>query len=38
MPGLEGEISKEEFFNTIAGYVNTLPEKQTGLVFVFHTF
>jgi len=23
MAGLEGEISKEEFFNTIAGYVNT---------------
>jgi hexokinase len=35
MPGLEGEISKEEFFNTIAAYVKHLAEKTDRIGFCF---
>jgi len=35
MPGLEGEISKEEFFNTIASYVRPLAEKTDRIGFCF---
>lgn len=35
MPGLEGEISKEEFFNTIAHYVRPLAEKADRIGFCF---
>jgi len=35
MPGIEGEISREEFFNTIAGYVRPLAEKANGIGFCF---
>ncbi len=35
MPGLEGEISKEEFFNTIAGYVKHLAGKTERIGFCF---
>jgi hexokinase len=35
MPGLEGEISKEEFFNTIARYVRPLAEKTDRIGFCF---
>src|SRR5664280_526982 len=35
MPGLEGEISKEEFFNTIAGYVKHLAIKTDRIGFCF---
>jgi hexokinase len=35
MPGLEGEISKEEFFNTIAQYVRPLAEKTDRIGFCF---
>ena len=35
MPGLEGEISKEEFFNTIAHYVRPLAEKTDRIGFCF---
>jgi hexokinase len=35
MPGLEGEISKEEFFNTIAGYVKHLAGKTDRIGFCF---
>ncbi len=35
MPGLEGEISKDEFFRTIAGYVRSLAEKTDRIGFCF---
>jgi hexokinase len=35
MPGLEGEISKDEFFHTIAGYVRPLAEKTDRIGFCF---
>jgi hexokinase len=35
MPGLEGEISKDEFFQTIAGYVKPLAEKTDRIGFCF---
>jgi len=35
MPGLEGEISKDEFFQTIAGYVKPLAEKTNRIGFCF---
>jgi hexokinase len=35
MPGLEGEISKDEFFQTIAGYVRPLAEKTDRIGFCF---
>jgi hexokinase len=35
MPGLEGEISKAEFFQTIAGYVKALAEKSDRIGFCF---
>jgi hexokinase len=35
MPGLEGEISKEEFFQTIASYVRPLAEKTDRIGFCF---
>jgi hexokinase len=35
MPGLEGEISKDEFFKTIAGYVQHLAEKTDRIGFCF---
>ena len=35
MPGLEGEISKEEFFSTIADYVKHLAGKTDRIGFCF---
>jgi hexokinase len=35
MPGLEGEISKDEFFQTMAGYVKPLAEKTDRIGFCF---
>jgi hexokinase len=35
MPGLEGEISKDEFFKTIAGYIKPLAEKTERIGFCF---
>ena len=35
MPGLDGEISKSEFFNTIAGYVKTNAELSDRIGFCF---
>lgn len=35
MPGIEGEISKDEFFKTIAGYVKPLAEKSDRIGFCF---
>jgi len=35
MPGIEGEISKSEFFQTIAGYVKELAEKSDRIGFCF---
>ena len=35
MPGLEGEISKDEFFQTIAQYVRPLAEKCDRIGFCF---
>jgi hexokinase len=35
MPGIDGEISKEEFFSTIAGYVRPLAEKCSRIGFCF---
>jgi hexokinase len=35
MPGIDGEISKEEFFSTIAGYVRPLAEKCERIGFCF---
>ncbi len=35
MPGLEGEISKDEFFNTIANYVRPIAEKVESIGFCF---
>jgi len=35
MPGLEGEISKEEFFQTIAQYIKGLAEKTDRIGFCF---
>jgi hexokinase len=35
MPGLEGEISKDEFFHTIASYVRPLAEKTDRIGFCF---
>jgi hexokinase len=35
MPGLEGEISKTEFFDTIAGYIRPLVEKSDRIGFCF---
>jgi hexokinase len=35
MPGLEGEISKDEFFQTFAGYVRPLAEKTDRIGFCF---
>jgi hexokinase len=35
MPGLEGEISKDKFFQTIAGYVKPLAEKTDRIGFCF---
>jgi hexokinase len=35
MPGLEGEISKAEFFKTIAGYIRPLAEKADRIGFCF---
>jgi len=35
MPGIEGEISREAFFNTMAGYVRPLAEKADGIGFCF---
>ncbi|MCX6253909.1 MAG: hexokinase [Bacteroidia bacterium] len=35
MPGLEGEISKAEFFQTIAGYVKALAEESDRIGFCF---
>jgi hexokinase len=35
MPGIDGEISKEEFFRTIAGYVRPLAEKCDRIGFCF---
>jgi len=35
MPGLEGEISKDEFFHTIARYVRPLAEKTDRIGFCF---
>ena len=35
MPGLEGEISKDEFFGTIAGYVKDLAEASERIGFCF---
>ncbi|TAL63936.1 MAG: hexokinase [Bacteroidetes bacterium] len=35
MPGLEGEISKDEFFQIIAGYVKALAEKSDRIGFCF---
>ncbi|MGD0754786.1 MAG: hexokinase [Bacteroidales bacterium] len=35
MPGLEGEISKDEFFKTIADYVRHLAEKTDRIGFCF---
>ena len=35
MPGLEGEISKDEFFNTIASYVRPIAEKVESIGFCF---
>jgi hexokinase len=39
MPGLEGEISKAEFFNTIAGYIkpNALLSDRIGFCFSYPT-
>lgn len=35
MPGLAGEVSKEEFFNTIAGYVKELADETDSIGFCF---
>ena len=35
MPGIEREISREDFFNTIAAYVRPLAEKVNGVGFCF---
>jgi hexokinase len=35
MPGIDGEISKEEFFSTIAGYVKPIAEKCDRIGFCF---
>ena len=35
MPGLNGEISKEEFFSVIAGYVKELANETGGIGFCF---
>jgi hexokinase len=35
MPGLDGEISKAEFFDTIAGYIRHLAEKSDRIGFCF---
>ncbi len=35
MPGLEGEISKDEFFQTIAGYIRTLTNESDRIGFCF---
>jgi len=35
MPGLEGEISKAEFFDTIAGYIKHLAEESDRIGFCF---
>jgi hexokinase len=35
MPGLEGEISKEEFFNTIAGHIKPITDKCDRIGFCF---
>ena len=35
MPGLEGEISKDEFFKTVAGYVKTLAKESDRIGFCF---
>ena len=35
MPGLEGEISKDEFFKTVAGYVKTLAKESARIGFCF---
>jgi hexokinase len=35
MPGIEGEISKSEFFQTIAGYVRSLAEEADRIGFCF---
>lgn len=35
MPGLDGEVSKEEFFNTIAGYVKELADETDSIGFCF---
>jgi len=35
MPGLDGEISKNEFFRTIAGYIRTLADKVERIGFCF---
>src|SRR5664279_2104922 len=35
MPGLEGEISKKEFFNTIAGYIKSNAEHSDRIGFCF---
>jgi hexokinase len=35
MPGLDGEISRNEFFRTIAGYIRTLADKVERIGFCF---
>ena len=35
MPGIAGEISREEFFNTLAGYVMPLAQKINSIGFCF---
>jgi hexokinase len=35
MPGLEGEISKDEFFNTVAGYIKDMAARTDRIGFCF---
>lgn len=35
MPGLDGEVSKEEFFRTLAGYIRPIAEKCDRIGFCF---
>src|SRR5664279_5987781 len=35
MPGLEGEISKKEFFNTIGGYIKSIAKLSDRIGFCF---
>ena len=35
MPGLDGEVSREEFFRIMAGYIRTLAEKTERIGFCF---